>query len=178
MSLAAKYLPNYTYDDYKIWKGDWELIDGLPFAISPSPIKKHQKILFKLARIFDDALINCNECEVIGELDWVIDNRTIVKPDLFVNCEKTNDDFLRNTPNLVVEILSPSTAHKDRNLKFELYEKQGVKYYLIVDPINESIEIFQLTSKVYKKQIELNEGTFDFDFEKCTTKVDFKNTWK
>lgn len=178
MSLAAKYLPRYTYSDYILWKGDWELIDGIPYSMSPSARRIHQRIFIKLTYVFNIALNGCSNCELLGELDWIIDDHTTVRPDLLIDCEKLDDDFLRNTPKLVIEILSPSTAHKDRNLKYELYEKQGVKYYLIVNAIDQVIEIYVLEKGNYKKQTEINEAAFEFDFEKCKINVDFKNIWK
>lgn len=180
MSLASKYLPQYNFKDYQGWEGDWELIEGIPYAMSPSPFRKHQKTLFKLARYFDDAIDkgSCNSCEALGELDWIIDENTVVRPDLFINCNpKKDEDFLRSTPGLIVEILSKSTALKDRNLKYELYQSQGVKYYLIVDPINEQIEIYQLRNKVYKKQAEFKDEKFTFDLGKCKAEVSFEKIW-
>ncbi|MEM6963549.1 MAG: Uma2 family endonuclease [Bacteroidota bacterium] len=177
MSLALKYLPRYNYDDYIGWEGNWELIEGIPYAMSPPPIRKHQRIIYALANLVTDSLENCAPCEVLGELDWIIDDNTVVRPDLFIDCEKSDDDFLRNTPVLIVEVLSPSTAVNDRNLKYELYEKQGVKYYLIIDPIGEQVEIFELKQKTYKKQGEFKEGSFDFDLGKCTSTINFKEIW-
>jgi len=181
MSLALKYLPKYNYLDYQRWEGDWELIEGIPYSMSPSPFRKHQKTLFKLVRFFEDSLENsaCNSCEVLGELDWILNDNTIIRPDLFLSCNaiKNDNDFLRPTPDIVVEILSKSTALKDRNLKYELYESQGVKYYLIVDPISEQIEIYELKNKVYKKQAEFKNENFTFDLEKCNPTVSFKNIW-
>jgi hypothetical protein len=44
MAGAIKILPHYTYSDYEQWEGQWELIDGIPYAMSPLPVPKHQKI--------------------------------------------------------------------------------------------------------------------------------------
>ena len=44
MSIAAKYRPHYTYDDYCQWEGQWELIEGMPYAMSPAPIPAHQRV--------------------------------------------------------------------------------------------------------------------------------------
>jgi hypothetical protein len=48
MSLAEKYLPYYTYEDYKQWEGNWELINGIPYAMAPSPLKKHQLVAVRI----------------------------------------------------------------------------------------------------------------------------------
>ena len=44
LALKEEYLPNYTYDDYVLWEGNWELIDGIPYAMSPAPTVTHQEI--------------------------------------------------------------------------------------------------------------------------------------
>ena len=49
MSIADKYRPNYNYRDYVLWEGRWELIDGMPYAMSPLPIRDHQDINLNLA---------------------------------------------------------------------------------------------------------------------------------
>ena len=64
--------PRYIYEDYKLWQGDWELIDGYPFAMVPSPYGKHQKIMSRILSIFNAELEGC-DCDVYPELDWIID---------------------------------------------------------------------------------------------------------
>ena len=131
MSIALKYLPKYTLEDYKRWEGDWELIEGLPYAMSPSPSKNHQRINGKLYRLFSEALDHCSHCEIFFELDWTVANDTVVRPDLQIICEKENaSDSNDSPPVLVIEILSPSTTLKDRNLKYELFQKEKDKVLL------------------------------------------------
>ena len=48
MNLAKKYPPSYTYEDYRLWEGDWELIEGVPYAMAPSPFGRHQRVVGKL----------------------------------------------------------------------------------------------------------------------------------
>jgi Uma2 family endonuclease len=71
--------------------------------------------------------------------------------------------YLDFAPSLVVEILSPATALRDRHTKFELYRQQGVKYYLIVDADEKSIEIFMLKNAVYALQKFNKSYTFDLE---------------
>jgi len=56
MSIAEKYRPHYTYDEYCQWEGKWELIEGMPFAMSPAPIPAHQVIGGNLYALFKEAL--------------------------------------------------------------------------------------------------------------------------
>lgn len=177
MSLASKYLPRYNYQDYERWEGDWELIEGIPFAMSPAPNLRHQIIGGEIYSAIKLSLSECSKCKVIYEVDWKINIETVVKPDLLITCKKISGNHISSAPKLIVEILSPSTAIKDRNLKYELYESQGVKYYLIVDPEGEQIEVYELKNKVYKKQAEFKNEDFTFDLGKCKTKVSFENIW-
>ena len=99
MSLAEKYLPYYTYDDYKQWEGDWELIDGVPYAMAPSPFKKHQLVAVKIVNQIFEQLKDCPEdCQVIFEIDWIISRDTVVCPDVLLVCNDEAEDFVRKTP--------------------------------------------------------------------------------
>ena len=135
MGLTSKILPHYTYEDYVHWEGRWELIEGHPIAMSPLPVPRHQRVAAELVTEFTIALrkTNCNECKAYQPLDYKISEDTILQPDVLVVCGEIEKPFLDFTPGLVVEILSPSTALRDRNTKYQFYEQQGVKYYLIVD---------------------------------------------
>lgn len=144
MSSALKYSPRYTVDEYRLWKGDWELWDGIAIALSPSPFGKHQAILVALASELRNA-VRSNRCEatVLGELDWVVRDDTVVRPDLVIVCGGAPEKHLHAAPALVAEILSPSTRKNDLTYKRELYESERVGTYLIVDPETKTIE--QLT---------------------------------
>ena len=145
--------PRYTIKDYNQWQGDWELIGGYPYAMSPSPFPKHQFISKQLVVAFELAFKENKSscpCNVYFELDWIINDETIVRPDLMVICEPVNpNDFIRNPPVLIVEIFSAATRLKDRNLKFNLYQQCGVKYYLMADPDAKTIEAFELVNNQY-----------------------------
>ena len=93
-------------------------------------------------------------------------------------CHETEGQYLEKAPELVMEILSPSTAHKDRNLKYELYEEQGVTSYLIVDPVAETIEVYFL-EKSYQllSKIEKNNAPFSFSVKDCAFQVDLSGVW-
>lgn len=148
------YIPKYLFSDYITWKGDWELIKGSPVSMSPSPKKKHQfignKINFLFLKEMESKTKKCN-CNIYYELDWKVDEDTVLRPDLMIVCDEKESDFVEKTPNLIVEVLSASTQLKDRNTKFSIYEQYGVSYYIMVDPDSEKIEIFQLIDNKYKE---------------------------
>ena len=82
MSASKKeYLPNYTYDDYKKWEGNWELIYGVPYAMAPAPMIKHQAISNKIAWQLQNNLKECKACQALLPIDWKIDESTVVQPD-------------------------------------------------------------------------------------------------
>lgn len=178
MSIAEKYRPNYTYDDYCQWEGRWELIEGMPYAMSPLPMPLHQIAGGNLYALFKDALKKgCKECKAFPPLDWKIEEDTVVQPDMFVVCNKIEKKFLDFAPVLVVEVLSPSTASKDRGEKMELYQQQQVKYYLILDPQFKKTEIYLLQQGTYK-QVAENPADFTFTLQDdCAIDVNFSEVW-
>lgn len=176
MSLAASIPPRYTIHDYRQWKGDWELINGYPYAMSPSPVTRHQLLAKSLLFAFEDSLrknkTGC-ECTLLYEIDWVLSADTIVRPDLTISCVPLDPDgFITHPPVLIVEVFSDATRMKDRNLKFRLYESAGVKYYLMADPDSQKVEIFELRDNQYKEVPDLNV----FSMHKgCEIKIDLQD---
>ena len=147
MAIAEKIKRDerYSYEDYKMWEDseNWEIIGGKAYNMAPSPTRKHQKIGSKIHGKFFSFLEE-KSCEVFYELDVVLSDEDIVKPDILIVCDKNKltEKNVQGAPDMVVEILSPSTARKDRGEKFELYKKHGVKEYWIVDPYNLTIELY------------------------------------
>jgi hypothetical protein len=71
---------------YKNWEGRWELIRGIPYAMSPAPSIKHQRISNNIAWQLKSLLMNCSECQALLPVDWKIDEKTTVQPDNLVIC--------------------------------------------------------------------------------------------
>jgi len=165
--------PTYKYSDYVKWEGDWELIEGYPFAMAPSPLGKHQYLAMKLSRVLDEALEEC-ECDPYPELDWIIDENTVVRPDIAIYCEEI-ENYPKTNPKIIIEIISESTAEKDEKIKFKLYEREKVEYYVLVYPDFEKVKIYKLDNKEYDKVYE-GDGRFRFDL--CDMEVDFKKIFK
>jgi len=173
-----RYIPHYTYEDYKLWEGDWELIHGIPYAMSPSPARKHQFLGAQLINGISTALAgkkkDCDECVVYYELDWIISDDTVVRPDIMIVCGIFNTDFLTFPPELIIEILSPGTTIKDRTAKFDIYEQQKVKYYLLADPVLLTLKIFVLAEQGY---IETDTKKFNL-YKQCELNLDFDSILK
>lgn len=174
--IPVEWLPQYTYADYEAWEGDWELIYGIPYAMSPSAKRVHQstgrKFILLLQAALDKKEESCG-CEIYYELDWIIDDSTVVRPDVMVVCGEFEDDFLRFPPSLIIEITSKRTQLTDRNVKFKLYEKHGVPYYIIADTERKTTEIFQLLNQHY----QVVQTTSFLLKDDCIIEVDIDEPW-
>jgi Uma2 family endonuclease len=96
---------------------------------------------------------------------------------VLIVCDKIEKKFLDFSPTLVVEVLSPSTASKDRGEKMELYQSQAVKYYLIIDPQFNKIEVYELIENHYKL-VATNPLSHPFNLnDDCAIDVLFKDIW-
>jgi len=139
---VPEYIPSYSVEDYRSWEGDWELWSGIPVAMSPSPSSEHSRIsgemIFRLKTALNES--GCPNCEVYPELDWVVDEQTVVRPVIAVACGKVGSQALDAAPALIIEILSPSTRDLDLNQRRELYAREGVRHYLVVDPEERSVK--------------------------------------
>jgi len=161
--MPAFIIETYTYDDYKKWKGDWELIYGHPYAMAPSPTGKHQYIMMKIGYWLNKKLeeLNCNECFVLGETDYIISNDTVLKPDVALVCGKL-PKFIQKPPIAIFEIISPSTKIRDEITKKEIYEKEGVKNLFLLYPDEKKI---MFNNKEIKK-IKFSTPCGKIEFEK------------
>lgn len=166
--------PRYSYDDYKNWSDEWELIDGYPYSLMPSGKRKHQRFTSRFVRIAGNILAGKGcDCEVFCELDWIVNDETVVRPDCMIVCGAFETDWLTFPPALIVEIGSTSTYLKDRNVKYKLYEVTGVKYYLLADTEKQKVESYELIGGIY--QLKKN-NTFQLR-EGCEITIDFEQMW-
>lgn len=161
LSLRGDIMPlpeenkKYTYEDYLKWPDDQriELINGQIYLMTP-PLRIHQKISGAIYTQFSNYLKD-RECEVYyapfgvrlpkeNEKDKDID--TVVEPDIIVVCDKSklDNEGCKGAPDLIVEIVSPTSARRDKIEKFNLYERYGVKEYWIVEPEEGIISVFTL----------------------------------
>jgi Uma2 family endonuclease len=155
--LAEKQDERFTYGDYLKWDDGerWELIDGVAYNMTPAPSRFHQQVSMQLCIQFGNFLLN-SPCKIyaapfdvrLPEGDEAQEDvRTVVQPDITVVCDqsKLDDKGCKDSPDLIIEILSPSTARKDMKEKFLRYERAGVREYWIVDPSGKMVTVFKLS---------------------------------
>ena len=138
----------YTYADYCTWDDNerWELIDGVAYAMSPpAPTESHQSISGNIY-LHIGQFLRGKGCKVFYapfdvRLNAGKKDNTVVQPDILVVCDKSKLDGKScvGAPDMVVEILSPSTAVHDMIRKYGLYQKSGVREYWIVDPETKTV---------------------------------------
>ena len=175
--MLAEVIERYTYEDYKLWEGDWELIDGVPVSMAPSPVKNHQMLVSSLLFELYDGLKDCEECDALSELDYIIDSENVVRPDVAVICNE-DSDFITKAPKIIAEVISPSTSKRDEKVKFEIYQKEGVRYYILVYPQTLTAKVFRLVDEKYKKEGVFSREKYSFEFDECKVEVDFFEVFK
>lgn len=161
MSTASKYTPHYTIADYEQWPGDWELWQGTAVAMTPSPFGRHQFVLVNLVSELR-ARLKDTSWHVLAEIDWRIDESTVVRPDAVVLAGQIPERHVEETPILVAEITSESTGEKDRTAKFKLYQQQCVPNYWLIDPAQRSLNCFVLNDSKEYELAELADGCLSF----------------
>ncbi|NWF65852.1 MAG: Uma2 family endonuclease [Campylobacterales bacterium] len=177
-ALKLEDLPHYTYDDYKHWEDRWELIYGVAYAMSPMPMIKHQKISSNIAWQLNEVFKDCKKCQALLPVDWKIDDETIVQPDNLVICHKPlHEAYITKAPVIIFEVLSKSTANKDLNLKYNLYEKEGVKFYIIVNPDDRVAKVYKLQNGKYIKVCDTVDERVKFEIDECEVEFDFSKIW-
>jgi Uma2 family endonuclease len=158
MPLLAEEKPYYTYADILEWDEDVraEIIDGELYMMSP-PVRFHQGILMELILQFGNFLRG-KPCKVypapFGVRLFPQDDQsddTYVEPDIVVVCDssKLDDRGCNGAPDLVIEILSPTTARYDRVVKFQKYLEAGVREYWMVAPEEKTVQVYILSNDQY-----------------------------
>ena len=177
----------HTLEDYYALPDERraELIDGIFYDMGP-PAIIHQYILGEVFVLFRECAEHSDgKCEVfISPCDVRLDSDdyTIVQPDLLLMCRKTNIQDIRfeGAPDMVLEILSPSTRKKDMTLKLHKYSNAGVREYWIVDPKNQIVIVHYFEDEDYKPviygfdseiPISISSGKCSIDFAKILERI-------
>ena len=179
MGIPKKADYKFAYNDYCTWPDDerWELINGVAYDMSPAPSVNHQRVSGDIFNVIKNFLKG-KQCEVFAAPFDVFfpespdqdinDITTVVQPDISVICDKSKliSRGCFGPPDLLVEILSPSTMKKDLSLKFDLFESSKVREYWIVDHGNRFVRVYRL-----KDDGRYNEGTLYEDDCSITSTV-------
>ena len=164
----------YTYDDYCELPDDgnrYEVIDGTLYS-APAPNPRHQRVLFNLTALFAPFVTGES---VMGEaffapIDVIFASEDVFQPDLiYISRERLHiitDRGLEAAPDLVVEVLSPSTRQRDLELKRSRYAHFGVKEYSLVDPETRTITMLALSGSEYEER-----GTYGISDQVTTSLV-------
>ena len=171
MSVLLKKVERFTYADYCKWDDGqrWELIDGEAYAMALSGVV-HQRVLTKVVSRFGPFLEG-KKCEVfVAPMDVRLNvdkgDDTVVQPDLLVVCDpkKIDKNSINGAPDLVVEILSPSTLKYDKVQKYAKCKEAGVAEIWFVDPANSAVEVHKQESNQYSFSVYIGEDKITVDF--------------
>lgn len=137
-----------------------ELING-EVIVSPASVEEHQRTLFRIARVLEHLVPNGEV--FIAPLDVYFDERNTVQPDIFWvaaggACISVDGMYRKGSPDLIIEVLSPGTALRDKREKFQLYEKYGVHEYWLADPYLRVIEVWQWLDGHFKLVVTSGAG--------------------
>jgi Uma2 family endonuclease len=166
-----------TYDDYANLPDDgnrYELVDGVLELMSPAPTSQHQMISHEIEEKLKQT---CQKDYVIfhAPIDVILTDTITRQPDVVLVHYDRFSQVVRKrgivgVPDLIVEILSPSSVKRDRESKMRSYEKCGVPEYWIVDPANEALEQYVLDGDRYPlPKIYESEDTVQSDRVQCAS---------
>lgn len=184
-------LNSCTYTDYKTYPENErvELIDGQIYAMAPAPSRFHQEIIMEISTFVNNYIkANNGNCKVysapfdvvLNENDDMDNSRNVVQPDISVICDKNklNDRGCLGAPDLIMEVVSPYNPTNDYIRKLSLYSQFKVREYWIVNPMKESILVYQLgdvnaytAPEVYTFRDKIKIGIFEnlfIDFNKIS----------
>jgi Uma2 family endonuclease len=176
----------YLFSDYESWDDDnrYELIDGKVYLMSPAPSIEHQAISGEVFSQLRNFLRGKPCMAFMAPVDVCLNGKgdgddTIVQPDVLVLCDKSKLDKKRvnGAPDMVVEILSPSSASRDSILKMNKYLNAGVREYWIVDPESKKVYTNLLSNGKYILEVYTETDTVPVGIlEGC--QIDMKEAFK
>lgn len=183
--LFTGFSPYSTVGPYRA-KDYWILPVGEPvqllrgrLIVSPSPNILHQLIVARLSEIFSAIADQADGCAVIAPMDTVLSADTIPQPDLiYVRSDNRRIivDRVRGVPDLVIEVLSPSTARVDRLEKMDLYAQYGIAEYWIVDPESHVFEFLILKDGNYREETAQSDRYESSQFPEVV--IDLAEFWR
>ncbi len=139
----------------------YEILDG-ELAVSPSPKRKHQRIVWRLTHLLDRAVQAGYGEGYTAPFDVLLDERNVVQPDLlFVRSDRLHiitEENVRGAPDLIVEVLSEGTRERDLGAKLRIYARFGVRFYWVVDPDAQTARVYEHAPEGYRELPPLGAG--------------------
>ena len=157
-----------THEDYLHFPNDGkrhEIIDGEHY-VTAAPSTRHQRIVVRLTGFLLDSIRQSGRGELLlAPIDVVLSETDVVQPDLlFVaadRLERITEPDVQGAPDLVVEVLSPSTRKTDEVIKRKRYQLFGVREYWVVDPELDTVKVYRLGSTGFGPAEELSAESGD-----------------
>jgi Uma2 family endonuclease len=161
------YVRPLTYDDVQQFPDDgyrYELVDG-ELLVTPAPNKAHQRAVTQLVVLLSAAAPAQMET-FVGPVDWYVRPTTYFEPDLVVvrRDGAADEQKFLEPPVLAVEVLSPSTQHRDVGLKLRAYEDAGLAWYWVVDPVEPRLTVHRLVDGRFAREASVaGDETYEAD---------------
>ena len=147
-------MDNLAYDFSFEEERHYEIIEGVKLFMAPSAVSEHFFIDKNLIFVFE-SYCRKNKCGIVfGDIDVHLpDTQNVFRPDIMIICDRNiikKHGTVYGVPDLVVEILSPSTAKNDFGIKKDVYERNGVKEYWIVNYVDKTVQVYHLIEGKYR----------------------------
>ena len=145
--------------------------------MSPSPALRHSLLVSAIMLQLGLALRRHRPgLQVVAEADWIVNRHTTLRPDLMVCRPINTKGWLEEAPLLVLEVLSPSTAERDRTDKFDICQEAGVTYFLLADPDARTVEAHVLENGAYRPLVAVDNG-LTFQLAGIEAGLDLAEVW-
>jgi Uma2 family endonuclease len=156
----------YSYEDYAALPNDgrrWEVIDG-DLEVNRAPGPRHQTVSRRLQYELMGALENSGIAQVFNApIDVILSDSDIVQPDLVIvgheRMHLITERGIEGAPNIVVEIVSPSSRVLDQRVKKRSYARFSIPEYWIVDPVGGHLELFRLSGDEYRLELRFDRAS-------------------
>jgi Uma2 family endonuclease len=173
-----------TYEDYRRMpeaRVRNELFGG-DLSVTPAPTPYHQRIVRRLASVLGAHADEHGVGEVLtAPIDVVLSPTDVVQPDIVVirtdRLAIVGAEAIQGVPDLIIEVLSPATAARDRGRKKDTYERFGVADYWILDPENRTLEMYHLEGRAYRMAARVDQDTLHATLFPGLA-VDLNSLWK
>lgn len=172
MTTPFTILPNYNYEDYQSWRvKNWELIDGIPFALQSVYDLRHQSALEKIFHLFSKALEG-KELEIGRQAEVLVNRHTLLRPDITVTNKKPGKGVC-----LLAEIINEKGIVIEKLVKPQLYAAKGIPWYIIFDITENLAEVHELVEGKYQMMQQGKDISFIFELDEYRAEIAFREIW-